>query len=189
MKNAGIIIQANLTSSRFPSKTIYPLLGKTVIERIIDTCIETDLPVCVAIPQNKTDQGLKYFIEQNYENIPVIVGHKDDLMLRFIQANKEMKFNPIVRICADSPFVSVRDIRLALQIYKKRMYYTRLNNVEVFGMNELLWYEKNVPLITQREHCLGVVGLSTVDYPEDIDRLEKEWNCGSPTMDQKRRWL
>lgn len=182
---AGIIIQARLQSKRFPNKVLYPSHGKTIIEHVIDECLRTELPVVVAIPQNKSEAGLKYFIEKMYgDKVSVVEGHNEDLMLRYIKASKEMDIDPIIRVCGDSPMILSQDITLALNTFYIRGYYTRFNQVEVFGQDELIWYEKNTPFIEQRQHCLGVVGLSTIDYPEDIERVEREV-LESPTY--KRR--
>jgi len=189
----GIIIQARLTSTRFPNKVLYPLLDKPVLQWVIEACEKSELPFVIAIPSNKTDKGIKSWLDEwckrTNRKIRLFEGHKDDLLLRFIQCNKLQNFDPIIRINGNSSFVSPEDIKLALEIYNKRKYFTILNHVQVFGKDELEYADKNNPFIASREHVVGHFCLHTVDYPEDVDRLEREWREGSPTMDKRKKIL
>lgn len=175
--SAGIIIQARLTSNRFPNKVLCNFHGKAIIEWIIDTCIKTGMPICVAVPDTKPNQPLVNFIELAYQHRPQLIniykGHEQDCLTRFVDANKHMNFDPIIRICGDSPFVSTEDIALALELYNKRKYLVRLNHVQVFGRDELKYADSNDPLIGSREHVIRSFE-HTVDWPEDLDRFAIE---------------
>jgi len=95
-----------------------------------------------------------------------------------------MKFDPIIRICGDSPFVSTEDIALALDVYNKRKYLTMVNHVQVFGQDELTYADLNDPFIGSREHVVRSL-LHTVDYPEDIDRFYQEIKDKGPTLTRR----
>jgi len=184
---AGIIIQARLTSSRFPNKVLCPLLGKPVIQWVIEAVKKTNIPFIVAIPENKTDQGIRSWLELYDKNIKCVLGHKEDLILRYKVAVAEGDFDPIIRITGDNPFVAPEDIKIALELFEKRGYYTFVNHVQVFSREELTYQDYNDPMIDSRQHagCRGMAHL--VDYPEDIKRYTKEWVEGSPTMNGKKR--
>ncbi len=187
--NAGIILQTRLTSHRFPNKAICPLLGKTVTEWVIDALLKTNLPIVVAMPNNLTDKGLAVWINTMYPDIPIRYGFTEDVLWRFQQINKEFKFDPIIRVCGDAPFTSPEDITLALDIFKARNFYTRVNGIEVFSKDELQYGNDNCSHIKDRENVISTFAPATVDYPEDIKRIEKEWRKGSPTMDgRKELW-
>lgn len=174
---AGIIIQARLTSKRFPNKMLCPLLGKPVLQHTIDACLRTKFPIVIAIPQNKTDVGLTAWLYEHYtdKQIQVGYGNKEDLVLRFKQVNKAFKFDPIIRICGDTPFIDPDDIYHAMNRFEGKNKYQRVNNIEVFSREELEYVSNNDPFISRREHCVLMLN-QTVDYPEDIDRLENEYS-------------
>ena len=132
---AGIILQARLTSKRFPNKVLCMLLGKPVLQWCIEACESTKLPLVIAIPENKTSQGivawLLAFCESRDPLIPKITvyeGPEEDLTARFMGAAKSMNFDPIIRMCGDSPFVNPQDITDVLELYKKRGFYQRINH-------------------------------------------------------------
>lgn len=172
-KHVGIIIQARLTSSRFPNKMLCTLRGKPVLQHTIEAVKKSEYPFCIAIPENKTDRGLLEWIKLYDPSIHVITGHKEDLILRFQKASKEMGFDTIIRICGDNPFMNPEDIQLAVDLYNKRGHYSRVNHVEVFSKEELEYCDKNDSFIDRRQHCCNMLA-QTVDKPEDIDRLEEE---------------
>lgn len=176
---AGIIIQARLTSERFPNKILGNLRGKLVIEWVIEACVESKLPIVIAIPINKTNDGLEFFLNYLFEKrgwraiITIYRGQEEDCLSRFIFANAGNDFDPIIRVCGDSPYLTAEDLKIALDLYNKRKYYTRVNHVEVFGEDELEYADEHDPHIESRQHVLGRFGMDTVDYPEDLDRFNK----------------
>jgi spore coat polysaccharide biosynthesis protein SpsF len=189
--SAGIIIQARLTSTRFPNKMLCPLLGKPVLQWTIEAVKKTGLPFCIAIPDEKTNWGLAEWLLMYDKTIKVYAGHPNDLIDRFKKVLNIEDFDPIIRVCGDNPFIAPEDITLALELFNKRKYYTRVNHAEVFSKLELDYASLNDPFVGRREHC-QLLNYHTVDYPEDIDRLEDEWygeDKVSPTMEgRKRLW-
>jgi spore coat polysaccharide biosynthesis protein SpsF len=173
MGKIGVIIQARLTSSRFPNKMLCPLMGKPVLQWVLETVKKSGYPFCVAIPSNKTDAGLAEWIRLYDDSITVVTGHREDLVFRFKQANEVMKFDTIIRICGDNPLMDPEDIELAVGLFENRGKYSRVNHVEVFSNEELQYCDNNDPFIARREHCCNMLA-NTVDYPEDIDRLSKQ---------------
>ncbi len=167
------------------------LLGKPVLQWCIEACEKTKLPLVIAIPENKTSQGIVAWLNEFCENrdlkITVYEGPEEDLTARFMGAAKNMNFDPIIRICGDSPFVDPQDITNVLELYKKRGFCQRINHAQCFGMDELEYADKNNIFMASREHvCLYMD--QTVDYPEDIKRLTNDWlGAGSPTMKAKKR--
>jgi len=192
-KKPGIIIQARLTSKRFPNKVLCPLKGKPVVDLVIDACLKTSFPIAVTIPKGKRNVGLLSYLETKYQKLDpplrIFTGHEEDCLMRFLEANESLKFDPIIRICADSPFLSPNDIQLALKIYNERGYFTRLNHVQVFGRDELEYANQNDTLIASREHVVARFCNHTVDYPEDIDRLTREMEDNSPSMKRRLKFL
>ena len=188
-KNPGIILQARLTSSRFANKNLCPIMNEPIIDWVIKACKKTTFPLAIAIPDEKSNYGLAEYIKLKYgKDIPVFVGHPQDLISRFIKTNTQMNFDPIIRICSDNPFLAPEDIELAIKLYNSRGYYSRVNHVEVFGVDEMEWADKHDVQIKRREDCVNILA-HCVDYPTDIELFEMAWHDPSPTMKGiKRLW-
>ncbi len=175
---AGIILQARVTSKRFPNKCLATLNGKPVIDWILEACDKSGLPICVAIPQNKTNDALENYLALRFKTTkfksgqPTLFrGSEEDVTARYIGANNAMKFDPIVRICSDCPYLLPDDIKLALEIFEERNYFTWLNHVQVFSAAELQYANQNDWSVDSRQHVLGRFGHDTVEFPEDMDRF------------------
>ena len=127
----GIILQARITSTRFPNKCLATLRGKPVIDWILEACDKSRYPICVAIPENKTNDALENYLNLRFKDTkfktgpPTLFrGKEEDVTTRFIGANNSMKFDPIIRICSDCPYLAPEDIKLAMEIFEDRKYFT-----------------------------------------------------------------
>jgi len=180
--NPGIIIQARLTSNRFPNKVLEEVLGKKVIDRIIEVCIKSNLPFVIAIPEtpenDPLEEYLKNILSQKYQtnawdrfNPLIFRGKEQDVLTRFIDVNKITKFDPIIRICADSPFLDLEDIKLGLELFMKRDKFVMLNHVQVFSQEALNRANEDDLRMESREHVVRTM-FKTVEYPEDIRILD-----------------
>lgn len=193
MTEPGIILQARLTSKRFPNKVLCPLLGKPIIQWCIEAIEKTKLPYIIAIPNTMPNRGLVSWLELFYKDrehkATVYEGLEEDLTTRFRDAAIPMNFDPIIRVCGDSPFVDPQDILDVLELYNKRGFKQQINYVQCFGLDELEYAFKNNPFIASREHVVQYMD-HTVDFPADIKRLTDDWNNNeSPTMKgRKRLW-
>ena len=188
----GIILQARLTSKRFPNKVLCNLLGKTVLQWCIEACEKSKIPFIIAIPSTTTNEALESWLTNygllHHKNFKIFRGHEEDLTIRFSDCAEYYKIDPIIRLCGDSPFVDPQDITNVLKIYKERGFYQRINHVECFGRDELEYARINNPFMRSREHVC-VYMAQTVDFPEDIKRLTEDWEeNGSPTMLAKKKF-
>ena len=68
-ENPGIIVQARLTSKRFPNKMLARINDKPLILYTLDKLIPTLLPIVVAIPSNTSNDGLAWILKENGYNI------------------------------------------------------------------------------------------------------------------------
>ena len=169
----GVIIQARLTSKRFPNKVLCPINGKPVLQWTIEAVKKSGYDFVITIPRNKTNQGLREWLKLYDSSIKVYNGSEEDLIESFRIVNEVEKFDTIVRICGDSPMMNYKDIDLALELYHKRQGYSRVNLVEVFSNDELEYAHHNDPFMNRRNDCVNILN-QTVDYPEDIERIENE---------------
>ncbi len=157
----AVIIQARLTSSRFPNKILAKIGNHTLIDYLINRikiCKEVN-KIILAIPNNKKNKIISKKIKNNSL---IFFGNENDVLDRFYKAAKKYKVDTIVRICGDCPFVDPALIDQALKIFKKNSYDYISNtikptfpdglDVEIFNFDTLkkTWMEAKDTL--DREH-------------------------------------
>ena len=188
----GIMLQARMTSSRFINKNLCKVKGKPVIDWVIEACLQTTFDICICIPDTKPNDALEVYLDLKWMGInrhrlmTVFRGSEEDVLNRFMNANIYMNFNPIIRVCSDALYLNPDDIDLAYNLFQSRKYYTRINAVEVFGIDEMEYANKHCHRIKDREDVLGTWGPQTVDYPEDIDRFN--FDTDDPTTIKRNEW-
>lgn len=126
-RECGIIIQARMSSERFPGKMMSCIYKKTplldyVYRRVKVSSIEH---ILVATSDDKSDDRLyRYCVKTG---IPVFRGSLYNVLKRYIQAAEHIGVKYIVRVCGDTPFV---DISL-LELLAKTLIRDHLDYVSV----------------------------------------------------------
>ncbi len=197
----GCIIQARMTSKRFPGKSIALLNGKPVIEHVFNRAKQLKgVRVVVAVPDSDASEPiLNIADDMNVENF---LGSENNVLKRYYDAAKFFGFEHIVRITGDCPFIDpivcmdvinlyfFRNLDYCSNIFPTRTYPQGLD-CEVFSMdcleaakihaNSPYELEHVTPWMQQtdgiRRACVQQrIDKSKenwcVDYPEDIKRLE-----------------
>ena len=161
MENKTIaIIQARLTSTRFPKKILQKINGLTLIEFLIKRVKASKMidEVIVAIPNNAKNQILKKYLK----NINFFMGSENDVLDRYYKAAKKFKANTVIRICGDCPFTDPKIIDQLLLLFSNKKYDYVSNTIkptfpdgldaEVFSFKVLEETWKNANLEKDREH-------------------------------------
>lgn len=113
MTNIAIMIPARAGSKRVPHKNIRLLSGKPMISWVIETCLETNLPVYV----NTDDHVIMSLCRDTYPEVNVYErpsefasdnSTNDQFMLDFM--GKHPQYNKIVQVLPTSPFVTKEEI-------------------------------------------------------------------------------
>ena len=115
-----IIIQARLTSSRFPNKVLQKIGNFPLIEFLIKrlkSSKEID-QIIVAAPNNKKNKLIKKYIK----NTKLFFGSENDVLDRFYKTAKKFKAKNVVRICGDCPFVDTTIVDNMVKIFKKEKF-------------------------------------------------------------------
>lgn len=173
MKTA-IIIEARLTSNRFPNKVLANLNGKPVLQHILDELTSSQFPVIVAIPKAKSNDVLASWLAER--DIRFYRGHEIDVMNRFYECAKAFKVKTIIRVCADSPFIFRSDLSRLLYWYWNQSEPYRMiwgMGFWIFDFDDLEYANNNIIDAMSREHVVRPFTM-TIDYPEDIKRLQSE---------------
>ena len=121
----AVIIQARMSSDRFPGKMMSKIAGTPLIEYVYKRCLESSTDkVLIATSNHKSDDVLyDYCIKKG---MPVMRGSLDDVLERYIRAAESVGVDYIARICGDTPFVDISlvDEMLKTLIDKKIDYVT-----------------------------------------------------------------
>ena len=173
----GIIIQARMTSRRFPGKSMALLAGKPVLQHVIERCKE----ICgideivVAVPYNNSDEIIYLCGELD---IKFHQGSEDNVLERFYSAAIFYNLNTIMRITGDCPLLNPMDCQEVFWRHKDYQQEYTSNGVdcEMFSFSMLERAHLNATDPYDREHVTPWMKrqvANCVDYPEDIERLEK----------------
>ena len=112
--NPLIIIQARMSSTRFPGKILMDFYyGKSLLDIQLATLKQLQLPIVLATSRNKNDDALEKWAEQN--GIPCFRGDENNVLQRFIGCAKAFEAEQIIRVCSDNPFLQFKGIELLVE--------------------------------------------------------------------------
>ena len=186
MKNKTIaIIQARLTSTRFPNKVLQKINNQTLIKFLINRLKLSKKidQVIVAIPNNKKNKLMKKYLK----GIDFFQGNENNVLDRFYKTSKKFNATTIVRICGDCPFVDPKIIDKILTIYDKKKYDYVSNtikptfpdglDVEVFSSKILEDAWKKAKSKYEKEHVTTYILKNkklkkyNYEYKEDLSKI------------------
>lgn len=99
----GIFITARLKSQRLPLKVVKPILGKPMIEWLIDRMKHCGIePIVMMTSTNPQDDPLIDIAKKN--GISWFRGSEDDVLLRIRDCAREFGIDLIIDVTADDPF-------------------------------------------------------------------------------------
>jgi spore coat polysaccharide biosynthesis protein SpsF len=106
--NYRILIQARMSSARFPGKMLAPFRGRPLIAQVLERFREHDLQsrVVVLTSLDPTDDPLADFVSARC-GTSVFRGDLDNVVTRFQSALGEYPCDWFVRISGDSPLIDV----------------------------------------------------------------------------------
>jgi len=113
------IIQARMSSTRFPKKVMADLLGKPILWHVVNRVKKAKLVenVVVATTINDTD---KVIAKWCYENeIPCFRGEEEDVLRRYVKAARAFDVDPIVHITADCPLIDYTIIDQVIELFNE----------------------------------------------------------------------
>jgi spore coat polysaccharide biosynthesis protein SpsF len=102
----GIIVQARMTSKRFPGKVLETLLGKPVLQHVLErvkAVSNADVVVC-AYPAADASRPIEDLCKSL--NVVTFAGDEHDVLGRYWQAAKANCLDVVMRCTADCPFLN-----------------------------------------------------------------------------------
>ena len=126
-ERCAIIIQARMSSCRFPGKMMCKLSNMPLAEYIYRRCAQSSVKkIIVATSDDKSDDILYDHCEQN--KIAVIRGSLDNVLKRYIDTAIYLGADYIVRVNGDTPFVDISLIDKFLEVLiSEKLEYVSLD--------------------------------------------------------------
>lgn len=107
----GVVIQARMTSQRFPGKSMALLREKPVLQHVIERCKAIKSPfgfskplIVVAMPDDPASEPMGQLAQRM--KVDHFVGSETNVLERYYHAARFFNLDFIVRITADCPFIS-----------------------------------------------------------------------------------
>jgi spore coat polysaccharide biosynthesis protein SpsF len=100
----ALVIQARMSSSRFPEKVLGPLCGIPMLLWTINYCRKVNLPLFVLTSTDESDDQLISMLEKN--DVSYYRGSLENVISRYLSFMKEYDVKKVVRISGDSPLIN-----------------------------------------------------------------------------------
>lgn len=115
------IIQARMSSSRLPGKVLLPLLGRTMLEHVVERVRRAPVDRVVVATSNETEDDAiaQLCATKNYD---VFRGSKDDVLDRYYRAAIAYDCDDIVRVTSDCPLVDPAVLGELISSYRTSEY-------------------------------------------------------------------
>ena len=192
--NCVAIIQARMSSSRLPGKSLMNIAGRPMLEWVIRRVKRSSLIdlVMVATTTDTSDEPIEMLCKKL--EIPVYRGSMNDVLDRYYQAARQLQADIVVRITSDCPLIDPELIDKTIKALQeneadfacnrlpppmKRTYPIGLD-VEVVKFNALERAWKEATKKNEREHVMpylydepGRFKIVRIDY--DVDYGSMRW--------------
>jgi spore coat polysaccharide biosynthesis protein SpsF len=198
-----IVVQARVGSTRLPGKVLKPLIGRPMIEWLLQRLKRLEpFPLFLATSEKIENQPLVVLAHK--ENVSAFQGSEEDVLDRFFQIVQKTTCDVVVRITGDCPLVDPEMIKSALLLFSSlsqvdylsntlKRTYPRGFDIEIIRREALEKAAKEATTPSDREHVTLYItshpelfrlsnfvtedDLSrwrlTVDTPEDFDLIER----------------
>jgi spore coat polysaccharide biosynthesis protein SpsF len=112
-----IIVQARMSSSRFPQKVLKPILGESLLYRMIERLrqVQTPVEIVVATSTDPSDDVLVAHCQE--KNIACFRGNLHDCLDRHYQLAKLYNADVAIKIPSDCPLIDPRIVDKTLQFF------------------------------------------------------------------------
>lgn len=165
-------IEARMTSSRLPGKILRDLIGKPLLERLVERARKAKLvdEVVVATTTNPQDDAVESWARK--VGISIYRGSEEDVLLRVLEAARFYKADIIVELTGDCPLLDPVLIDQVIDAYlegdfdyvsnNKERSFARGFDVQVFSRDVLEEVNRLTDDPADHEH----VSLYIYEHPE-----------------------
>ncbi|HSN76310.1 MAG TPA: glycosyltransferase family protein, partial [Anaerolineae bacterium] len=206
------IVQARMGATRFPNKVMQPILGRPMIELLLERLSRSQLIDQVVLATSVDERNLPLVEHVRGLGYAVCQGSENDVLDRYYQAAISCEADVVVRITGDCPLIDPAVVDDVIAAYRRNAADYACNtfpptypdglDTEVFSFTALqsAWQDAFLP--PQREHVTPYIRESgrfrvlnvpyredhsgqrwTVDEPEDIEVIKAIFEHFSPRTD------
>lgn len=184
--NTLIVVQARMSSSRLPGKVMMPVLGKTLLYRMIERLkmISHKAKIVIATSEERSDDIIEQ--EAVLAKVPCFRGSLNNLLDRHYQAAKLYNADIVLKIPSDCPLIDSRVVDQVLDFYFDHEgeydFVSNLhpatfpdgNDVEIMTMAciEKAWKEADKPM--ELEHTTPYIW----ENPDKFRIANVSWKTG-----------
>lgn len=198
-KNNKIIcvIQARMGSTRLPGKSLKKIMGKPMLELIINNIIESKYISKYIVATSNSIIDDEIYNLCNKLKIDCYRGSELDVLSRFEIVSQKYNADLIIRLTGDNPFVEKCLIDDILENYFKNFVgYDYVNNMDNSGYPYGLFVEifrrvaldklKNNINILDREHVTRYFRNNKDKFKTGVIKTEKKFKYTYLTVDNKK---
>lgn len=192
-----IIVQARMTSTRLPGKVLKEVLGKTLLEYLVERLRRVKLAdgFVIATTTNDTDEPIVALCRQL--QVPCTRGSELDVLARYYEAASLHKADVVVRVTSDCPLIDPTVIDHVIRFYREhRAPYDYVSNAltqsypygmatEVFAFEGLEQAYREATAEPEREHVTPFFythperyRIGHVVHPQDLSH--HRWTVDTP---------
>ncbi len=167
------LIPARYASIRFPGKPLADIGGKSMIQRVCEQSLKAFQHVYVATDDERI---YKHVEDSGYKAVMTSDKHKSGTdrcaeALETVQKNRNIKFDIVVNIQGDEPFISPQQLRLLISAFeeKETQIATLIKKIE----KEQDLFDPNKPkVITDNKGKAIYFSRSTIPYIRNYQQSE-----------------
>lgn len=192
-----IVVQARMTSTRLPGKVLKEVLGKPLLEYLVERLQRVRAADAFAVATTLNDTELPIIALCNRLGVPVTRGSEHDVLARYHEAALAMKADVVVRVTSDCPIIDPKVIDEVIGFYHDHAeQYDYLSNAlihsypygmsaEVFSFKVLDEAYREAVAEPEREHVTPFIytrperyRIGHVTYPRDLSA--HRWTVDTP---------
>jgi spore coat polysaccharide biosynthesis protein SpsF len=193
------IIQARMGSSRLPGKVLLPIIGKPMLEIIVDRVGEVDSidMLVVATSVSKQDDQLACVVG-GWPGVELWRGSEEDVLHRYFEAASAYNADVILRVTADNPFFHGKTADSLIKMLREGYDYVSNDLVhsfplgiglEVFRFEALASADSQAIKPYQREHVTPYLRENPNLFRLGNLELARNWSHIRLTVDTEEDYL
>jgi len=187
------IIQARMGSTRLPGKILKDLMGKTVLQHVIERVQQVKSIDEIIIATTSLDQDDVVVDEAVKRGVNYFRGSENDVLARYYGAAKDNNADIVVRITSDCPLIDPFVTDTIVNFFKDNKIYDIVTNAgsdlskrtyprgldsEIFSFNALEQAYKQADKQYQREHVTPYIyekSSMKYFYKNTVDYSKHRW--------------
>jgi spore coat polysaccharide biosynthesis protein SpsF len=184
------ILQARMGSTRFPSKVLMEIKGKSLLESYVDRVRPSKSidKIIIATTIKENDDQIEHLAAKI--GVECFRGSENDLLDRYYQCARKCKADVIVRLTPDDPFVDHEVIDRAVGIFLKQKVdfvtnhfeptYPEGLDIEVYSFQAMEKSWKEAKLLSEREHVFPYIQnnpdkFKIINFKQEKDYSHLRW--------------